>query len=123
MPTLAHAPKFVPAAAAPDSTPVEPHAAGFHAAHIPFAGFPVVHTGVGSIPAAPNCPVHVRVQKALAGQTFVPGDTLRFEIGAGRVTLHGRVRSYFHKQMAQETLRGVEGVLEIDNRMIVEWPE
>lgn len=66
-------------------------------------------------------PLHSRVLQALALQTHLAGKNLRFETRAGRVTLHGRVRSFFLKQMAQETLRGIEGVAHIDNRMVVEW--
>ena len=66
-------------------------------------------------------PLHSRVLKALALQTHLAGKNLRFETSAGRVTIHGKVRSYFLKQMAQESLRGVPGVAQIDNRMVVEW--
>jgi osmotically-inducible protein OsmY len=66
-------------------------------------------------------PLHSRVLKALAMQTHLAGKNLRFETRAGRVTLHGKVRSFFLKQMAQETLRGIEGVAHIDNRMTVDW--
>lgn len=66
-------------------------------------------------------PLHSRVLKALAMQTHLAGKNLRFETRAGRVTLHGKVRSFFQKQMAQETLRGVPGVAQIDNRMTVDW--
>lgn len=38
----------------------------------------------------------------------------------GRVILSGNVGTYFQKQMAQEALRGVEGVDQIDNRLQVE---
>ena len=66
-------------------------------------------------------PLHGRVLKALAMQTHLAGKNLRFETRAGRVTLHGKVQSFFLKQMAQETLRGIPGVASIDNRMIVDW--
>ena len=66
-------------------------------------------------------PLHSRVLKALAMQTHLAGKNLRFETRAGRVTIHGKVRSFFLKQMAQETLKGIEGVAQIDNRMTVDW--
>jgi osmotically-inducible protein OsmY len=66
-------------------------------------------------------PLHSRVLQALAMQTHLAGKNLRFETRAGRVTIHGKVRSYFLKQMAQETLKGIEGVSQIDNRMTVDW--
>ncbi len=79
------------------------------------------------LPAAPETldtddhPLHSRVLKALATQTHLVGKNLRFETRAGRVTIHGKVRSFFLKQMAQETLKGIEGVAQIDNRMTVDW--
>lgn len=39
----------------------------------------------------------------------------------GRVELHGTVRSFYHKQLAQETLLRIDGVDEIDNRLVVTW--
>lgn len=66
-------------------------------------------------------PLHSRVLKALALQTHLAGKNLRFETRAGRVTIHGKVRSFFLKQMAQETLKGIPGVAQIDNRMTVDW--
>jgi osmotically-inducible protein OsmY len=72
-------------------------------------------------PHADDHPLHSRVLKALATQTHLVGKNLRFEARAGRVTLHGKVRSYFLKQMAQESLRNIEGIAHIDNQMIVDW--
>jgi osmotically-inducible protein OsmY len=72
-------------------------------------------------PHADDHPLHSRVLKALAAQTHLVGKNLRFEARAGRVTLHGKVRSFFLKQMAQESLRGIEGLAHIDNRMTVDW--
>jgi osmotically-inducible protein OsmY len=36
------------------------------------------------------------------------------------VTLRGRVRSYYHKQLAQHAALAVNGVLSIDNRLAVD---
>lgn len=47
---------------------------------------------------------------------------VHFVADEGRVTLHGEVNSFFQKQMATETLRKVDGVQEIDNRLQVNWP-
>jgi len=66
-------------------------------------------------------PLHSRVLKALAMQSHLTGKNLRFETRAGRVTIHGKVRSFFLKQMAQETLKGIEGLHHIDNQMVVDW--
>ena len=39
----------------------------------------------------------------------------------GRVELHGTVRSFYLKQLAQETLLRIDGVDEIDNHLVVNW--
>ena len=82
----------------------------------PHAASPLSET-----PHADDHPLHSRVLKALATQTYLVGKNLRFETRAGRVTIHGKVRSFFLKQMAQETLKGIEGIAHIDNQMIVDW--
>jgi len=46
---------------------------------------------------------------------------LRFEARDGRVVLRGIVTSYYQKQMAQETLRRVQGVDHIENHLEVNW--
>jgi osmotically-inducible protein OsmY len=46
---------------------------------------------------------------------------LRFETQAGRVVLRGTVSSYYHKQMAQEVLRRVDGVEQVENHLEVNW--
>ncbi len=56
---------------------------------------------------------------ALERNPFVPQRDLRFEMQEGHVTLRGVVRSYYQKQMAQESLRGLEGIHEISNELEV----
>ena len=46
---------------------------------------------------------------------------LRFETHEGRVVLRGVVSSYYQKQMAQEALRKVDGVGQIENHLEVNW--
>lgn len=46
---------------------------------------------------------------------------LQLEAQQGRIVLRGTVRSYYHKQLAQESLRGIEGVHEIQNLLQVHW--
>jgi len=60
-----------------------------------------------------------RVLTALERNPYLSGRRLRFEAQEGRVTLRGVVRSYFQKQMAQEALRRVDGVEEIQNELEV----
>ena len=46
---------------------------------------------------------------------------LQLEAERGRIVLRGVVRSFYQKQMAQETLRYVDGVEEIENLLEVSW--
>jgi osmotically-inducible protein OsmY len=68
-----------------------------------------------------DMPLDDRVFTALEQNPYVSGRNLRFETSAGRVTLRGVVNTYFQKQMAQETLRHVDGVDEIANELEVCW--
>ncbi|HEY2411135.1 MAG TPA: BON domain-containing protein [Pirellulaceae bacterium] len=56
-----------------------------------------------------------RVDQALQTNPYVNGRLLRFETEGSRVVLQGKVKSYFQKQMAQEVIRKVAGVEEIEN--------
>ena len=56
-----------------------------------------------------------RIDQAIQTNPYVSGRTLRFETEGSRVVLQGSVKSYFQKQMAQEVVRKVAGVEEIDN--------
>ncbi len=61
------------------------------------------------------------VDAALRRSPYFDGRSVRFEAAAGRVILRGTVGSYYHKQMAQEILRRVDGVHRIDNHLEVDW--
>jgi len=39
----------------------------------------------------------------------------------GKVVLTGTVASYYDKQIAQETLRGLPGIVTVDNLLDVQW--
>lgn len=60
-----------------------------------------------------------QVLTALERNPHFSGRNLNFEAEHGRVTLRGVVRSYFQKQMAQEAVRHVDGVQEIQNELEV----
>jgi len=60
-----------------------------------------------------------RVLTALERNPYLAGRQLRFETDHGRITLHGVVRSYFQKQMAQEAVRRIDGIREIHNELEV----
>lgn len=62
-----------------------------------------------------------RVSSLLDQNTYLPGRHLDFEAQQGRVIIRGVVRSYYQKQMAQEIVRGIEGVSEIENQLEVDW--
>ena len=62
-----------------------------------------------------------QVTLALEQNPHIRGRKLRFEMSEGKVVLRGVVASYFQKQMAQESLRGVEGVRHIENQLEVCW--
>ncbi|ADB14718.1 transport-associated [Pirellula staleyi DSM 6068] len=66
-------------------------------------------------------PLALRVDEAIATNPYLQGRKLRFETSGNRVTLHGQVNTYFQKQMAQELLKHVEGVGEIENGLEVMW--
>ena len=62
-----------------------------------------------------------RVDQAIRTNPFVSGRTLRFETDGSRVVLQGSVKSYFQKQMAQEAVRRVAGVEQVENCLEVMW--
>ncbi len=62
-----------------------------------------------------------RVEGAIALNPYFSSRQLRFETEQGRVILSGMVGTYFQKQMAQEIVRRIEGVREIDNCLEVKW--
>lgn len=66
------------------------------------------------IPLLPQHLEQVLAQLAVFGQRRV-----RAEVEADDVVLKGVVRSYYHKQLAQETIRAVPGVKTIRNELIV----
>lgn len=61
------------------------------------------------------------VENALFSNPHFAARQLQFEDAAGRIVLKGTVTSYFHKQMAQETIRRIDGVHEIENQLEVAW--
>ena len=66
-------------------------------------------------------PLADRVTNVLARNPHIAHRSLRCEAADGRVVLRGVVRSYYQKQMAQETLKTVDGVNEIENQLEVCW--
>lgn len=74
--------------------------------------------------AAPT-PLRDQARQRLQESPYACLRRVRCECHEGVVTLHGRVASYFLKQMAQEAVRRLAGAEEIANRIEVveEWAE
>lgn len=66
-------------------------------------------------------PLDHQIRSALEQSPHLTGRKLRFETSDGRVILKGVVRSYYQKQMAQESLRELDGVDLIENQLEVSW--
>jgi osmotically-inducible protein OsmY len=59
------------------------------------------------------------VETTLARTLCLAGRNLRFEIHEDGVVLRGTVRSYYQKQLAQESLKSISGVNRIHNEIEV----
>ena len=66
-------------------------------------------------------PLFERIHDALTTNPHVPIQLVRVETEDGRVVLKGKVNSFFQKQMAQEAIRRVDGVQQIENMLQVNW--
>jgi len=62
-----------------------------------------------------------RARSALERSPHLARKRLKLAARHGRLTLEGVVDSYYQKQMAQETLRRVDGVAEVENLLEVHW--
>ena len=62
-----------------------------------------------------------QIANALSSSPYLAQQKLKLETERGRVVLRGVVNSFYQKQMAQEAVRNVEGVKEIDNELQVQW--
>lgn len=71
--------------------------------------------------ATPTRPLFDRICDALTTNPHVPFQNVRVEAADGRVVLKGSVSTFFQKQMAQEAIRRVDGVEQIDNLLQVNW--
>ena len=66
-------------------------------------------------------PLYERIHDALTTNPHVPSHQVLVEAEEGRIILKGNVKSFFQKQMAQEAVRRVDGVQQIDNLLQVNW--
>lgn len=60
-----------------------------------------------------------QIEQAILRSPYFDGRMLRFETTAGHVVLHGVVSSFFQKQIAQETVRRIDGVNRVENQLVV----
>lgn len=67
------------------------------------------------------CPIVRQVQLAVTQSPHLRQRNVVVFADRGYVTLEGLVASYFEKQMAQEALRDIEGIIQIDNQLEVSW--
>jgi osmotically-inducible protein OsmY len=58
-------------------------------------------------------------QDRLRRDSRVPSQRLSCEYRHGVLRLRGRLSSYYHKQVAQEAVKGVQGVAEVVNEIEV----
>lgn len=63
--------------------------------------------------------LQLRVHFVLANNPYLGGREIQCEIVDDDVILKGCVRSYYQKQMAQESLRKIEGIRRITNELAV----
>lgn len=62
-----------------------------------------------------------RVDSAIKTSPHLTGHKVFCQEESGIVVLHGRVPSFFQKQMAQEALKKLEGVERVINELEVDW--
>lgn len=62
-----------------------------------------------------------RVDSAIKGNPHLTRHRVFCQEESGIVVLHGRVGSFFQKQMAQETLKRLAGVEKVINELQVDW--
>ena len=67
-----------------------------------------------------TCDVTNRVRSLLSGSPIAEVRRLQVEHQGDRVLLHGRVRTFYAKQMAQETVRSAVGKLLLVNSVNVD---
>ncbi len=69
--------------------------------------------------AAPTSALLDQVHGALT--PYMSSGAVRVEAEEGVVRLEGAVRTFFHKQMAQEVIRRLDGVERVVNCLQVTW--
>jgi osmotically-inducible protein OsmY len=84
------------------------------------ASFNLSETINKKAPIMTTGPLLHRIDTAIRKNPFVLHRRVFLESALGKVTLRGRVDSYYQKQMVQEVLRNLDGISEISNQLEVE---
>jgi osmotically-inducible protein OsmY len=71
--------------------------------------------------AVPRSALAEQVHGALSRSPYISPRDVRIEAEEGVVRLEGAVKSFFHKQMAQEVIRRLDGVERVVNCLQVTW--
>jgi len=72
-------------------------------------------------PTIAASPLLEQIQGALNKSPHVSSRKVQIETTDGRVRLEGTVSTFFQKQMAQELVRRLDGVEQVDNLLQVNW--
>lgn len=67
----------------------------------------------------PSLRLHAEVERVLAHNPYFASRALQIELRENEVLLSGVLGSYFHKQMAQESVLSVSGVRRVHNEIRV----
>lgn len=62
-----------------------------------------------------------RIERVIDTNPYLVSRRVHIDLQGGQVTLRGVVSSFYHKQMAQEIVRRIEGVERIENELEVEY--
>jgi osmotically-inducible protein OsmY len=62
-----------------------------------------------------------QIQNAVVHNPHLNHRRMHIKTKQGRVVINGTVDSFFEKQMAQEALRNIDGVEQIENHLEVSW--
>ena len=62
-----------------------------------------------------------RIEQVIDTNPYLVGRRVHIDLRGSHVTLRGVVSSFYHKQMAQEIVRRVEGVERIENELEVDY--
>ena len=68
---------------------------------------------------SPNISEQVRI--VITHHPHLKSERVHISTEKGHVTLKGQVKTFFEKQMAQEAIRGIDGVDKVDNELVVDW--